>query len=222
MHMDIATLLQKASIWAIPVLLAVTLHEAAHGYMARRYGDMTATMMGRVTLNPLKHIDPFGTIILPLLTLALTSMGGTPFVFGYAKPVPVNFGRLSHRPVGEIMVSLAGPMTNFLLAILSALALWVALYIPIFVGKPLALMAVASIQINLILMWFNLMPILPLDGGRVIYALLKGRAAATFARLEPYGMMIIIILALTGFLGVILGPLYAFSIHLLGPILPMG
>ncbi len=177
-----------ASTWIIPVLLAVTLHEAAHGFAARRFGDNTAWMMGRVTLNPLKHIDLFGTIILPGILLLARS----PFLFGYAKPVPVNFGALRNPRRDMVFVALAGPGTNITLAVLSALLFYAASLAPQPLSTWLNLNLWHSILINVILAVFNMLPIPPLDGGRVLTGLLPLRLAKPYAGLEPYGLLILL------------------------------
>ncbi len=185
---DMMAALYTASTWIIPVLLAVTLHEAAHGFAARRFGDNTAWMMGRVTLNPLKHIDPFGTIILPGILLLARS----PFLFGYAKPVPVNFGALRNPRRDMVFVALAGPGTNIVLAVLSALLFYVASLAPQPLSTWLNLNLWHSILINVILAVFNMLPIPPLDGGRVLTGLLPLRLAKPYAGLEPYGLLILL------------------------------
>ena len=185
---DMSAVLYTASTWIIPVLLAVTLHEAAHGYAARHFGDNTAWMMGRVTLNPLKHVDPFGTIILPGILLLARS----PFLFGYAKPVPVNFGALRNPRRDMVFVALAGPGTNIALATISALLLHVVQFVP----QPASIWVLQnlghSIIINVVLAVFNMLPIPPLDGGRVAVGLLPLPIAKRFARLEPYGLLLIL------------------------------
>ena len=182
--------LYTASTWIIPVLLAVTLHEAAHGYAARLFGDNTAWTMGRVTLNPFKHVDPFGTIILPGLLLLARS----PFLFGYAKPVPVNFGALRNPRRDMVFVALAGPGTNIALALISALLLYLARLAPEPASDWITQNLVNSIIINVVLAVFNMLPIPPLDGGRVAVGLLPAPLAKRYAGLEPYGFFIILLI----------------------------
>ncbi|MDF0605126.1 site-2 protease family protein [Neisseriaceae bacterium TC5R-5] len=200
---DIESVIQQISIWALPVLFAITLHEAAHAYAARRYGDSTAYMLGRMTLNPLKHIDPIGTVLLPLLSVTL---GG--FIFGWAKPVPVNFGALRKPREHGRLVAAAGPAANLLMIVLWVLLLKLAASLSSTYSEPLALMSRAGIQINITLMLLNLLPILPLDGGRIMESLLPRSLAFQYSRLEPYGMWILLGLMFTGLLGVILRPFY--------------
>ena len=214
--MQIDQLIQTIALAAIPVLFAITLHEAAHGYVARHFGDMTADKAGRISLNPLHHIDPFGTIILPLLTLL---MGG--ILFGWAKPVPVNFAALRHPKKDMLWVAIAGPTTNLAMAIGWALLYKIGLMFPenYFAG-PLLGMSMIGIKINVILMVLNLLPLPPLDGGRVAVSLLPHRQAFMLAKLEPFGMFILIFLAIvpiqgTSLLSLILSPLIGLVIKLL-------
>jgi Zn-dependent protease len=192
---DFSNLIQALLVNALPVIFAITVHEAAHGYVANRCGDPTARMLGRVTLNPLKHIDPIGTIAMPLLLYFTT--GGS-FLFGYAKPVPINFRQLRNPKRDMVWVALAGPVSNFIQAILWLL-FFVALAIvgvqePFFVG-----MAKAGIRVNLVMWAFNLFPLPPLDGGRVLAGLLPAGGAQQFlARIEPYGFFIVMGLVMTG------------------------
>jgi Zn-dependent protease len=186
----VAAMLYQASTWVLPVVFAVTFHEAAHGFVAYRFGDDTAWRAGRVTFNPLKHIDRFGTIILPALLILIRS----PFLFGYAKPVPVNFRRLDRPRRDMVWVALAGPATNVLLAIASSLLFYGVDLVPASPAEWLAANLVHSIQINAVLCVFNMLPLPPLDGGRVAVGLLPDALALPLARLERYGMLILLLL----------------------------
>jgi Zn-dependent protease len=181
-------LLYIISIWLLPVLIAITFHEAAHGYVARFFGDETASRLGRVSLNPFRHIDPFGTIILPALLLLARS----PFLFGYAKPVPVNFRAMRNPRSGMVLVAAAGPAMNILLAIIAALSFHLVVYLPATVAQWVALNLKNALVINALLAVFNLFPLPPLDGGRIAVGLLPDVMARQLARLEPYGMAILI------------------------------
>jgi Zn-dependent protease len=184
-----ATTLYAASTWVIPLVIAITFHEASHGYVARLCGDDTAWRLGRVTFNPFKHIDPFGTILLPALLLVMRS----PILFGYAKPVPVNFQGLRNPRRDSILVAAAGPAMNLALAMLAALALHVVIYLPDWVQLWVAENLRNTLVINVLLAIFNLLPLPPLDGGRIAVGVLPDALAAPLARLEPYGMMILIV-----------------------------
>lgn len=200
-------LISTLAIWSLPVLLAITLHEAAHGYVARHFGDNTAHLAGRISLNPLRHVDPVGTILVPLGIYLLSSAGGIPLLFGWAKPVPVAFARLA-RPKRDMMwVAAAGPGANFVMAFGWALVFKLVWTLPLFgYTEPLSEMARAGVQINLVLMVLNLLPIPPLDGGRIAVSLLPHELAVKFARLEPFGFPILLVLLVTGALGLLLWP----------------
>jgi len=205
---DINNLVQTIAIYALPVLFAITVHEAAHGYVARYFGDDTATRLGRVTLNPLPHIDLVGTIAMPLLLYFATSGA---FLFGYAKPVPVNFGALRKPKRDMVWVALAGPASNFLQAILWALAF--TLLVGFGVNERFFLdMCKAGVLVNLVMWAFNLFPLPPLDGGRILVGLLPWRQAQVVARIEPFGFFIVLALVVAGVLGTWwLRPLMAFG-----------
>lgn len=200
--MNFDQLIQTIALAAIPVLFAITLHEAAHGYVARYFGDMTAYQQGRISLNPLRHIDPVGTILLPLLTLW---MGG--ILFGWAKPVPVNFAALRNPKKDMLWVALAGPLSNLFMTMCWALFAKIALAFPEnYYSAPLLEMAMIGIKINVVLAVLNLLPLPPLDGGRIAISMLPHRQAYQLARIEPYGMFILIFLAVTPVLWWVLRP----------------
>jgi Zn-dependent protease len=211
---DISNLVQTVLIYALPVIFAITIHEAAHGYVARYLGDNTAYVLGRVTLNPFKHIDPIGTILMPLLLYFATSGA---FLFGYAKPVPVNFNRLNHPKRDMVWVALAGPASNFIQAILWALFLFglagAGINEPFFVR-----MAKGGVLVNLVMWAFNLFPLPPLDGGRVLAGLLpRGNAQIFMARIEPFGFFIVMGLVILGIISAWwLSPLIAFGYQFIG------
>ncbi len=211
--MEGLTLIQKLAIFVLPMVFAITVHEAAHGWMAKRLGDRTAEMLGRVTLNPLKHIDPIGTVLVPLGLYLMTG-----FMFGWAKPVPVNWRNLNHPKRDMGYVALAGPAANLLMALIWAIIVnvgaatmqsfdWLAL--------PLLLMGVAGVLINSVLMALNLLPILPLDGGRILYSLLPSKQAQVYSRMESFGLIVVMLLLATGLLSVILWPVIDLTITLL-------
>ena len=192
--MDFANLIQTVAIYALPVLFAITVHEAAHGYVARHFGDNTAWMLGRVTLNPLKHIDPVGTILMPLLLYFATSGA---FLFGYAKPVPVQFGKLRNPKRDMVWVALAGPGANLAQALLWGIALYLLQGADI--SEPFFIkMCQAGILVNVVMLVFNLFPLPPLDGGRVLVGLLPWKQAMLVSRVEPWGFFIVMALVISG------------------------
>jgi Zn-dependent protease len=203
------SLIQTIAIAALPVIFAITLHEAAHGYAARHFGDPTAWDMGRVSLNPIRHIDPIGTILIPAAILLFS--GGT-FLFGYAKPVPVDFSRLRKPKSDMLWVALAGPGANLFMALCWAFMLKLAWLMP---GNdftvPLSEMSKIGIIVNCVLMVLNLLPLPPLDGGRIAVSLLPHRLAWKFARIEPWGFPILLLLLFTGVLGKVMSPLVILS-----------
>jgi Zn-dependent protease len=208
---------QRIAIWVLPVLFAVTLHEVAHGLAARRLGDRTAEMLGRLSLNPLRHIDPVGTILVPLVMLLL------PFgiVFGWAKPVPVNPRNFEDPRRGMAYVGAAGPLANLLMLLAWVVVVRLGTLVAptaVFWGGVLVLMGVAGILINAVLMLFNLVPIPPLDGSRVLAGLVSPSAAQVLARIEPYGLWIVVLLLITGVLQMILGPLFLGLLTLIRPL----
>ena len=203
----------KILVYAIPVIFAITLHEAAHGYVAKHFGDNTAWMLGRVSLNPIRHIDPLGTIVLPLVTVMLSG-----FMFGWAKPVPVNFNNLRDPKRDSLWVAAAGPGSNIVQALIWAT---VALVLASVVS-PTGLaggfwlaVAEAGVQVNVVFAILNLFPLLPLDGGRIVTSLLPNRLAYAYSRTEPFGMLILIVLIVTGVLNYVLGPLMVGTLNLI-------
>ena len=208
------TLIQQICIWALPILLAITLHEVAHGYVAYCCGDNTAKMFGRLSLNPIRHIDPIGTVVLPLVIGVLTNFS---FLFGYAKPVPINWNQLRHPKRDMILVAIAGPLSNIIMAFI-----WAGLFKIASMLQPetsmaalfLLMSARAGIIVNLILAFLNLIPIPPLDGSRVLLSFLPPKQALWFTAIEPYGFIVLTLLAFTGILGYILGPLINVTLSL--------
>jgi Zn-dependent protease len=205
--MDFHNILITILVYALPVIFAITLHEAAHGYVARRFGDSTAYMLGRVTLNPIKHIDLLGTIVLPIVTLALS-----PFMFGWAKPVPVNFNNLRRPKADMLWVAAAGPASN-----LAQVAIWaLAAALLARVASPTGLagafwlaVADAGIKVNIMFALLNLLPVLPLDGGRIVTSLLPDRLSYAWQHTERFGMVILLVLLFSGVVGWVLNPLYS-------------
>lgn len=194
---------------ALPLLFAITVHEVAHGWIAKHLGDPTAQRLGRLTLDPFKHIDPVGTVLVPLVLLVLSSLSGRPFVFGWAKPVPVTWENLRHPKRDMALVALAGPLANLVMAVTWGLVLKLALTLPAslaWVAAPLGSMGEYGIVINAVLMVLNLLPLPPLDGGRVAVGLLPGPLAWQLSRVEPYGFFILLALVATNILGIILYP----------------
>lgn len=205
-------LIQTIAVYALPVLFGITLHEAAHGYVARMFGDPTAWQAGRISLNPVRHIDPVGTILVPLVLLFSSKLlGGGGLLFGWAKPVPVDWGRLRNPKRDMLWVALAGPASNLFMAIVWALSLRLLAGTGAMEGDFWVRMAIAGIQVNLILMALNLVPLPPLDGGRIVFSLLPSRMAWRYSKIEPYGLVILIVLMFTGVLWVILRPLLSFG-----------
>lgn len=216
--MNNLTTVQTVAIYILPLILAITLHEAAHAYMAHKYGDDTAKQYGRLSLNPMHHIDILGTIIFPLFSIVL----GGGMIFGWAKPVPINFARLHNPKKNLFWVALAGPLSNLAMALLWALAFKSSIYMDSYFGHPFALMAQAGISINISLMILNLLPILPLDGGRMIFSLLPAKQAQQYANTERYGMWIILILLFTNILGSIIQPFYSVIVNFIYSLLFIG
>lgn len=202
-------IIQKIAIYALPIIFAITVHEAAHGYAAKYFGDLTAEKLGRISLNPLKHIDPFGTILLPAMTVFL---GG--ILFGWAKPVPVNFANLRNPKKDMLWVAAAGPASNFVMAIFWAMVIHFSVAVPTF-AEPMALMGKAGVSINVVLMVLNLLPLPPLDGGRIAVSLLPNHLAQPFSQIERYGFFILIALLFTGVLNKILDPFISFAYRII-------
>jgi len=212
-------LAQTIAIYALPVIFAITLHEAAHGYVARHFGDRTAFLLGRISLNPLRHIDPVGTIVLPLLTLGIMEAFGVGVPFGWAKPVPVSYRALRHPKRDMLWVAAAGPAANLAMAIGWALLMKAVLLFPAGAySLPLEKMAEAGIAVNIVLMLLNLLPILPLDGGRIAVSLLPNRLALGYARLEPFGFPVLLLLIFLPphLLAAIMLPMVQASIGMIG------
>ena len=216
--MDFHNILITILVYAIPVIFAITLHEAAHGYVSRHFGDATAYMLGRVTLNPVKHIDPLGTVVIPIVTLALS-----PFMFGWAKPVPVNFNNLKPLRPGMFWVAAAGPGSNLAQLVVWALVALVLVHTVDpkgLVGPFWLSVADAGIRVNIMFALLNLLPILPLDGGRMLTSVLPGKLANAYQNTERFGMVILLVLLFTGAIGFVLTPvfrgMYAGTLRLIG------
>ena len=209
--MDIAALIQTVLISALPIIFAITIHEAAHGYAARHFGDPTAWQAGRISLNPIRHIDPVGTLLVPGLILVTSYLAsGTAMLFGWAKPVPVNFSRLRHPKADMLWVAAAGPAVNLVMALCWAGLLKLVIWMPFGAySHPLAEMSITGINVNLVLMVLNLLPLPPLDGGRIAVSLLPMPMAVKFSRLERWGFPILILLLFTHILDTILWPVVA-------------
>ena len=217
--MDLAQLIQTIAVYALPVVFAITVHEAAHGYAARHFGDDTAARLGRITLNPIKHIDPIGTVLVPL-GLYIATAGA--FLFGYAKPVPVDFGALRHPKRDMVWVALAGPAVNLLQAVGWAVALLLLMGAGVEERFWLS-MCKAGILVNVVMFVFNLFPLPPMDGGRIVVGLLPWRQAVMFSRIEPYGFFIVLALLLVGVISTLwmqplMGLTYQFIDVLLTPL----
>jgi len=218
--MDVSSLVQTVAIYALPVLFAITLHEASHGYVARHFGDMTAYAQGRISLNPARHIDLVGTIIVPIAILVVSKLAGSSgFLFGWAKPVPVNYSALKNPKRDMMLVAAAGPASNLVMALG-----WAVLYKlgdligPGDYATPLKLMSIAGIEVNMVLMLLNLLPILPLDGGRIVAGLLPSRMSWQYAKTEPWGFPILLLLMFSGLLGVLLAPMVKTSFRVIGAV----
>lgn len=218
--MEFESILRLIALYAIPGIFAITLHEAAHGYAARLFGDLTAYHAGRITLNPVRHVDPVGTLLVPILILTVSE---GKYAFGWAKPVPVNFGALRNPKRDMLWVAAAGPGSNLVMAVLWVLVIKIAGAIPVnYFTEPMILMARGGIIINVVLMVLNLLPLPPLDGGRIAVSLLPRGLAYRFARVEPYGMIILIVLMFLGVLGSLLMPLVSGFIRVLVSLFGIG
>lgn len=211
--MELLNAVELIALYAIPAIFAITLHEAAHGYAARHFGDPTAYQAGRISLNPIRHVDPFGTLLVPALVLLAS---GGKLAFGWAKPVPVNFGLLRHPKRDMLWVAAAGPGANLVMAAAWALIYKLASIAPgNYFAEPAMLMARGGMVVNIVLMALNLVPLPPLDGGRMAVSLLPIALARQFARLEPYGMIILLVLLFTGVLNAAIMPVIRFGISAL-------
>jgi len=214
--MDLASLVSTIAIYALPVIFAITLHEAAHGYVARYFGDTTAFVLGRVSLNPTRHIDLIGTILVPLAILLATSFTGRSMLFGWAKPVPINYHALRNPRRHMLWVAAAGPAANLAMALGWALVGKLTLVFPQnYFTEPLFLIGRAGVEVNVVFMLLNLIPLLPLDGGRILASLLPPRMSDSYARLEPWGVPILLALMFSNVLGILLSPMVWSSLQLI-------
>lgn len=215
--MNNLSVVQTVAVYILPLIFAITVHEAAHAYAANRFGDNTANLYGRLSLNPMNHIDPIGTVVFPLISIVMGSMmGGAGLIFGWAKPVPINFGKLRNPKRDIFWVASAGPLSNLVMAVIWALAMKGTTYLPgSYFSTPLFMMGQAGVGINISLMILNMLPILPLDGGRMVFSLLPKTQAMKYAQTERYGMWIILILLMIGGLNFIIQPLYNFFVNIL-------
>ncbi|MBF0328508.1 MAG: site-2 protease family protein [Nitrospirae bacterium] len=220
--MEIEHTIRQIAISAVPILIAIILHEVSHGFVAWKLGDPTAKMLGRLTLNPVSHIDPFGTVIMPIMLLVFSN---GQFMFGYAKPVPINPGNFKNPKRDMAISAAAGPAANLLLAVSSVIILkYILIPSVAFLSaealdkilKPIAMMLTASVTMNVVLAAFNLLPIPPLDGGRVIMGFLPYKQAAAYSKIEPYGMMIVLLLVVTGFSSYLIMPLARLFMNIIG------
>lgn len=215
-----AEILRTIAIFALPLVFAITLHEAAHGYVAKHFGDLTAYAQGRVSLNPLRHIDLLGTIVVPMVILSLSHFAGSSILFGWAKPVPVNFGNLRNPKRDMRWVAAAGPGANMVMALFWAGTLKLgALFPGSYYSQPMIWMGAAGVIVNVALAVLNLVPLLPLDGGRIAVSLLPPRTAYRYSQMEPYGMMILLVLLFTGVLGYVLWPIISALVASIGTLI---
>lgn len=215
-----AEILRTIAIFALPLVFAITLHEAAHGYVAKHFGDLTAYAQGRVSLNPLRHIDLLGTIVVPMVILSLSHFAGSSILFGWAKPVPVNFGNLRNPKRDMRWVAAAGPGANMVMALFWAGTLKLGTLFPgTYYSQPMVWMGAAGVIVNVALAVLNLVPLLPLDGGRIAVSLLPPRTAYRYSQMEPYGMMILLVLLFTGVLGYVLWPIISALVASIGALI---
>jgi Zn-dependent protease len=215
-----AEILRTIAIFALPLVFAITLHEAAHGYVAKHFGDLTAYAQGRVSLNPLRHIDLLGTIVVPMVILSLSHFAGSSILFGWAKPVPVNFGNLRNPKRDMRWVAAAGPGANMVMALFWAGTLKLGTLFPgSYYSQPMIWMGAAGVIVNVALAVLNLVPLLPLDGGRIAVSLLPPRTAYRYSQMEPYGMMILLVLLFTGVLGYVLWPIISALVASIGTLI---